>query len=61
MNAVHDGHSPEQFAALRHYVFAFHDSTFECVAEGVTAEVRNGPLTRLVAEMTAILAEDVPF
>jgi hypothetical protein len=33
MNSVHPDHEPAAFASLRHFVFAFHDSTFECVAE----------------------------
>src|SRR5919205_482975 len=32
MNSVHPSHNPGRFARLRHYVFSFHDSTFECVA-----------------------------
>ena len=32
MNAVHPHHRPEPFASYRHFVFAFHDTTFECVA-----------------------------
>jgi len=35
MNAVHPYHRAEAFASLTHYVFAFHDSTFECVASEV--------------------------
>ena len=34
MNSVHPRHSPELFEGLRHYVLSFHDTTFECVAEG---------------------------
>lgn len=34
MNSVHEQHSPEHFERLRHFVLSFHDSTFECVAEG---------------------------
>jgi len=37
-NRVHDRHSPARYSALRHFIFTFHDSTFECVAEGVTGE-----------------------
>lgn len=33
MNAVHPHHRSERFASYRHFVFAFHDTTFECVAE----------------------------
>ena len=32
-NRIHPAHHRAQFAALRHFVFAFHDSVFECVAE----------------------------
>ncbi|MEM6289335.1 MAG: hypothetical protein AAF845_19515 [Bacteroidota bacterium] len=33
MNRVHRAHRPEAFEGLRHYVLAFLDSTFECVAK----------------------------
>lgn len=32
MNSVHKQHSHSAFAELTHYIFTFHDSTFECVA-----------------------------
>jgi hypothetical protein len=35
MNAVHPYHRAEEFARRTHYVFAFHDTTFECVADDV--------------------------
>jgi hypothetical protein len=35
MNSVHYRHDPERFRVLNHYILSFHDSTFECVAEGV--------------------------
>ncbi len=38
VNRVHPYHRPERFAELTHYIFAFHDSTFECVADGVHVE-----------------------
>lgn len=34
MNCVHPYHKPERFKSYRHFVLAFHDSTFECVAKG---------------------------
>lgn len=55
MNAVHEHHVPETFASLRHYVFAFHDSTFECVAHSFTAVEVEGPLARVAQEMAATL------
>ena len=47
MNAIHEHHSPAAFAELTHYVFAFHDSTFECVAADVNVTLHSGdePLT----------------
>lgn len=38
MNAVHPQHSSGHFAAYNHFIFAFHDSTFECIAEGYEIE-----------------------
>jgi hypothetical protein len=38
-------------------VFAFHDSTFECVAGGFTVELRDGPLTNVVSAMCDLLGE----
>lgn len=34
-NRIHPRHDPRPFARLRHFVFTFHDNTFECVAEAV--------------------------
>jgi len=42
MNSVHPFHRPEQFATYKHYVFAFHDTTFECIAESFTISSRQG-------------------
>lgn len=42
MNSVHPCHRPEQFANYKHYVFAFHDCTFECIAEGFAISSRHG-------------------
>lgn len=39
MNSVHPYHDPRRFAAYKHFVFAFHDTTFECVAEGFELSV----------------------
>lgn len=55
MNAVHPQHRPESYADLRHFVLAFHDSTFECVAEGYRCELARGPLTALIARLSAEL------
>jgi hypothetical protein len=42
MNSVHPYHRPECFASYKHYIFSFHDTTFECVAEGFTLSEHAG-------------------
>ncbi len=39
MNAVHPRHDPGVFDSLRHFIFTFHDSTFECVSDGYRASL----------------------
>jgi hypothetical protein len=51
MNAVHPNHKPSAYAQLRHFVFAFHDSTFECVASEFSFEVREGSLASAAREL----------
>ena len=36
-NRVHPNHRSDAFASYRHFILGFHDSTFECVAEGFRA------------------------
>jgi hypothetical protein len=55
MNAVHPAHRPHHFAAYRHYIFAFHDSTFECIAEGFTFELHRGSMRSAAKLMAAML------
>ena len=38
MNRVHDRHDDALFDGYRHFIWTFHDSTFECLAEGFAAE-----------------------
>jgi hypothetical protein len=38
-NSVHSNDNPSEWASLNHYVFWFHDSTFECLAESYEVEV----------------------
>ncbi len=52
MNSVHPRHTPEWFfERKRHFIFAFHDSTFECVAESFEVEVRRGSRNTVLALM----------
>ena len=56
MNRVHPEHAPERYDALTHWVFVFHDSTFECVAESLRVEVVPGPLTAVAAALAERLS-----
>jgi hypothetical protein len=57
MNAVHPHHRPGAFSARRHFIFAFHDSTFECVAERLEVEVRGGSLLSAIRELSGRLGD----
>lgn len=55
MNSVHERHRPEDFWKLRHLIFAFHDSTFECVCEAFDVRVSHGSVATTVPEMVKLL------
>lgn len=41
MNSVHPRHDPKMFDSLLHFIFTFHDATFECVAESLDYSVEH--------------------
>lgn len=51
MNSVHPQHQGGWLQQFKHFVFAFHDSTFECVAKGFVISKHAGPFESLLAEM----------
>ncbi len=55
MNSVHPNHDPQYFKKLKHYVFVFHDSTFECVAESFAVSEHRGSPASLVPVMQSRL------
>jgi hypothetical protein len=55
MNSVHPYHRAECFDALSHFVFAFHDSTFECVCESFQVGFAEGSLLSVMPRMTEML------
>ena len=55
MNSVHPYHKPERFARLKHFIFTFHDSTFECVAGSFTVSEHEGSLESLLSIMQSRL------
>jgi hypothetical protein len=51
INSIHSGYRPEFWRTLNHYIFGFHDSTFECVAESFVVEVRKTTAPKVLAEI----------
>jgi hypothetical protein len=52
MNAVHPRHDKHSFMkGKKHFVFSFHDETFECVAETFTVEVSTGSVKGVVRRL----------
>jgi hypothetical protein len=52
MNSVHEHHDKKRFLENRkHFIFSFHDSTFECIAEDFTVEIAKGSVKGMVAHM----------
>lgn len=55
INRVHVGYRSERWRSLKHYVFWFHDTTFECVAESYSVEVFHETFSALLARICARL------
>jgi len=51
MNSVHPRHRPAAFASLRHFIFAFHDSTFECIADGFAVNLQRGSVASVLKSL----------
>lgn len=59
MNAVHPNHNKERFFAnRRHFIFTFHDSTFEVVADGFEIQLISGSLRSALSKMVEMIRED---
>lgn len=56
INSVHPQHRPEAFADARHFIFAFHDTTFECVARGFSVTPMRGSMREALERMTTMLS-----
>jgi hypothetical protein len=57
INSVHSGYRPESWRNRKHYIFGFHDSTFECVAESFIVEVRATTIPEVLAEICGKLVQ----
>ena len=49
INSVHSRYDPERWEAVKHFVFWFHDDTFECLAESLQFEVSTEELRNVIA------------
>ena len=56
-NSVHPCDSPERWKNLKHYIFWFHDSTFECLAESYKVEVTSETMSELLNRVQKKLLE----
>lgn len=56
-NSVHSCYKPEHWKDLHHYVFWFHDSTFECIAGAFAVETFDKSLTDVLSDVCKRLVE----
>jgi len=57
INSVHGQQSPETWANLNHFIFGFHDCTFECIAESFWVAPRTATIPDVLAEICAELGK----
>src|SRR5262249_26164200 len=58
MNSVHAHHDWTVFEKKNHYIFTFHDSTFECVAESLEVEITEILETERLSRMHAFFSSN---
>jgi hypothetical protein len=51
INSVHPQYRPEHWSDLKHFIFWFHDTTFECIAQSYKVEVFRESMKELLARM----------
>jgi len=52
MNSVHSNHDKEMFLSeLNHFVFSFHDTTFECIAKSFEIQINKGSVIDMIPKM----------
>jgi hypothetical protein len=55
MNSEHPMHNPESYARYHHFIFAFHDSMFECIAKSFETSVYKTSPKEVYAKMVSML------
>ena len=58
MTSVHPNHQPGSYSGLRHVIFTFHDSTFECICSGFDIRKTRGSMENVIPEMVRLLEWD---
>lgn len=51
MNSVHPYHKPEHFSRYRHFIFSFHDTTFECIANSFEITLHRGSVLSVLSKV----------
>jgi hypothetical protein len=51
INSVHRCYNPARWRGLHHFIFWFHDSTFECIAESFKVELYQESMAELLARV----------
>lgn len=52
INSVHSMYNPDSWRDLHHYIFWFHDSTFECVAKAYTVKTFQESMADMLTRMS---------
>jgi len=55
INSVHPYHKKERFERYKHYIFFFHDTNFECIAESFKAEKADISMKEAIKKFSAML------
>jgi hypothetical protein len=55
INQVHRQYAPDTWRRLKHYIFWFHDTTFECLAASYHVEVFHESMSAMLARICGLL------
>jgi|SRR5215203_780731 len=56
-NRVNFPDPPRKIPTLRHFVFTFHDSTFECLADDIKVEIAKDPFAETLERLSKIFLQ----
>ncbi len=55
MNSVHPYHRKEKYQDYKHFIFSFHDSTFECIAKAFSVSTERGSIDSILTKVAQSL------